>query len=185
MADTEDPTLIEYENLIEQLMQENETLKKRIYDLEKENSLIKGKISKIEEKPSEFKENSHAKETITPTPITSTPVIVKKEDKKTIKLFKKPKKADVLEPWDAPEPLKEPELEILSDLETPVPTISSSNKPIVEGYSRRQCPHCDNNRHMFIHEEIDKTNIILAYPRIYGKKYKCGVCGTQWKVASE
>ncbi len=38
---------------------------------------------------------------------------------------------------------------------------------------------------MFIHEEIDKTNIIMAYPRIYGKKYKCGVCGTQWKVASE
>ena len=171
MADTKDPTLIEYENLIEQLMQENETLKKRIYDLEKENSLIKGKISKIEEKPSEFKENSHAKETITPTPITSTPVIVEKEDKKTIKLFKKSKKAEVLEPLEALEPLKAPELEILSDLETPVPTISSSNKPIVEGYSRRQCPHCDNNRQMFIYEEIDKTNIILAYPRIYGKKY--------------
>lgn len=182
MADTKDPTLIEYENLIEQLMQENETLKKRIYDLEKENSLIKGKISKIEEKPSEFKENSHAKETITPIPITSTPVIVEKEDKKTIKLFKKSKKAEVLEPLEALEPLKAPELEILSDLETPVPTISSSNKPIVEGYSRRQCPHCDNNRQMFIYEEIDKTNIILAYPRIYGKKYKCGKCGGFWRL---
>jgi len=158
MADTKDPTLIEYENLIEQLMQENDDLKKRISELKEENDLLKHTDYL-------FKEPS--------------PSIVEKEAKKPVKWARKAKKKDKLE---TPEPFEEPELEILSDLETPVPTISSLNKPIVEGYSRRQCPHCDNNRHMFIHEEIDKKNIIMAYPRIYGKKYKCGVCGTNWKV---
>ena len=32
-----------------------------------------------------------------------------------------------------------------------------------------------------IHESIDKTNIILDYPRMYGKKYKCGLCGVMWR----
>ena len=41
MADTKDPTLIEYENLIEQLMQENDDLKKRISELKEENDLLK------------------------------------------------------------------------------------------------------------------------------------------------
>ena len=41
MAETKDPNLREYENLIEQLMQENETLKKRISELEEENDFLK------------------------------------------------------------------------------------------------------------------------------------------------
>lgn len=169
MTETRDPTLIEYENLIEQLMQENEDLKKQISELKEENSLLK-------HTDYSFKEPS--------------PSTIEKETNIPVKWSRKAKKKDKIEPLEliqeeileSPEHLEEPELEIFSDLETPIPTISSSNKPIVEGYSRRQCPHCDNNRHMFIHEEIDKTNIIMAYPRIYGKKYKCGVCGTNWKV---
>ena len=158
MTDTKDPTLIEYENLIEQLMQENDDLKKRISELKEENDLLKHTDYL-------FKEPS--------------PSTVEKEAKKPVKWTRKAKKKDKLE---SSEPFEEPELEVLSDLETPVPTISSSNKPIVKGYSRRQCPHCDNNRHMFIYEEIDKTNIILDYPRIYGKKYKCGKCGGFWRL---
>jgi hypothetical protein len=158
MAETKDTTLIEYENLIKQLMQENKALKKRVSELEEENVLLK-------HTDYSFKE---------PTPIT-----VEKEVKKPLKLIKNAKNKDNLE---SSESLEEQELELSSDLETPVPTISSSNKPIIEGYSRRQCPHCDNNRQMFIHEEIDKTSIIMAYPRIYGKKYKCGSCGGFWKV---
>ncbi|MFX0083700.1 MAG: hypothetical protein ACFE94_18270 [Candidatus Hodarchaeota archaeon] len=172
MGETKDPTLTEYENLIEQLMQENEALKKRVSELEEENDLLKH-IDYSFNEPS--------------------PPSIEKEAKKPMKLFKKIIKKDKpesLEPiqveiLESPEPLEEPELDVLSDLETPVPTISSSNKPIVESYSRRQCPHCDNNRHMFIYEEIDKTNIIMAYPRIYGKKYKCGKCGTYWVVKNE
>jgi len=172
MADTKDPTLIEYENLIEHLMEENETLKKQISELKEENNLLK-------HTDYSFKEPS--------------PSTVEKETNKTVKWSRKAKKKEKLESsepiqeeiLESPELLEEPELEILSDLETPVPTISSLNKPIVEGHSRRQCPHCDNNRHMFIHEEIDKKNIIMAYPRIYGKKYKCGKCGTNWVVKNE
>lgn len=46
---------------------------------------------------------------------------------------------------------------------------------------RRGCPGCGQNRTYMIHESEDKTNIILDYPRMYGKKYKCGSCGTSWR----
>ena len=46
---------------------------------------------------------------------------------------------------------------------------------------RRRCPKCGiEDKHM-IHESIDKSNIILDYPRVYGKKYKCGQCGIEWR----
>lgn len=46
---------------------------------------------------------------------------------------------------------------------------------------RRICPNCgEDNPHM-IHESTDKNNIIMDYPRVYGKKYKCGRCGTEWR----
>jgi hypothetical protein len=46
---------------------------------------------------------------------------------------------------------------------------------------RRVCPVCGNNTMFNIHEYIDKTNIICAYPRIYGKKYICDGCGCMWR----
>lgn len=46
---------------------------------------------------------------------------------------------------------------------------------------RRKCPKCDTEIKTMIHETIDKSNIILDYPRIYGKKYKCGQCGQEWR----
>ena len=27
----------------------------------------------------------------------------------------------------------------------------------------------------------DKSNVILDYPRLYGKKFRCGQCGVQWR----
>ncbi|MFX1281237.1 MAG: hypothetical protein ACFFA3_17935, partial [Promethearchaeota archaeon] len=76
-----------------------------------------------------------------------------------------------------------PEVGIPIEFESPTPSLSGMNKPIIEGYSRRQCPHCDNDRQMYIQEKIDKTNIIMQYPRIYGKKYVCGKCGGQWRIS--
>jgi hypothetical protein len=32
-----------------------------------------------------------------------------------------------------------------------------------------------------IHESTDKGNIISDYPRVYGKKYRCGKCGVEWR----
>jgi len=47
--------------------------------------------------------------------------------------------------------------------------------------ARRKCPSCgEENKHM-IHESIDKSVIIMDYPKVYGKRYKCGKCGTMWR----
>lgn len=46
---------------------------------------------------------------------------------------------------------------------------------------RRKCPKCNVEDKLMIHESIDKSNIILDYPRVYGKKYKCGQCGIEWR----
>ncbi|MFX0031806.1 MAG: hypothetical protein ACFE8E_08670 [Candidatus Hodarchaeota archaeon] len=46
---------------------------------------------------------------------------------------------------------------------------------------RRKCPICSNEEKNMIHESTDKTNIISDYPRVYGKKYRCGKCGTEWR----
>jgi hypothetical protein len=49
----------------------------------------------------------------------------------------------------------------------------------VEG--RRKCPECGTEDPHMIHESVDKSNIILDYPRVYGKKYLCGECGCNWR----
>ncbi|MFX0021594.1 MAG: hypothetical protein ACFE9S_04660 [Candidatus Hermodarchaeota archaeon] len=54
--------------------------------------------------------------------------------------------------------------------------------PIVEGMSRRECPICGNTNKALIYENLDRTHIISAYPRMYGKKYKCGECGREWRI---
>ncbi|TKJ21658.1 MAG: hypothetical protein CEE42_13685 [Promethearchaeota archaeon Loki_b31] len=46
---------------------------------------------------------------------------------------------------------------------------------------RRRCPKCNTENKMMIHETVDKSNIILDYPRVYGKKYRCGECGQEWR----
>ena len=71
--------------------------------------------------------------------------------------------------------------------------ISSSAAPGIPGQTddsimtvekmegRRKCPNCGNEDKMMIHESVDKSNIILDYPRMYGKKYRCGLCGCLWR----
>lgn len=46
---------------------------------------------------------------------------------------------------------------------------------------RRKCPECGTDDPHMIHETTDKSNIILDYPRVYGKKYSCGNCGIIWR----
>ncbi|MFW9819487.1 MAG: hypothetical protein ACFFE5_07740 [Candidatus Thorarchaeota archaeon] len=57
--------------------------------------------------------------------------------------------------------------------------------PIVEGMSRRECPICGNTNKTLIYENVDRNHIISAYPRLYGKKYKCGECGREWRIPLE
>jgi len=91
-----------------------------------------------------------------------------------------------------------PEVKVkIVDAETHEPEIkheiSSSAAPGIPGQEdasiltieksegRRRCPKCENEDKGMLHESIDKTNIILDYPRVYGKKYKCGKCGAVWR----
>ncbi|MFX1399229.1 MAG: hypothetical protein ACFFAS_19570 [Promethearchaeota archaeon] len=46
---------------------------------------------------------------------------------------------------------------------------------------RRICPNCGNSGEYKIHEQIDKTNMISLFPRIYGKLYTCDGCRMAWK----
>jgi hypothetical protein len=59
--------------------------------------------------------------------------------------------------------------------------VDESILSIEKGEGRRKCPKCGNDDKLMIHESIDKTNIVLDYPRVYGKKYRCGKCGTNWR----
>ncbi len=55
------------------------------------------------------------------------------------------------------------------------------SEKIIAETVRRRCPTCLNTNKKFIREFPDKSNIIMQYPRIYGKMYKCGLCTTTWK----
>jgi len=44
-----------------------------------------------------------------------------------------------------------------------------------------KCPNCGNPNPASIHEQVDKTRIIMEPPRMYGKKFICGECGMEWK----
>ena len=46
---------------------------------------------------------------------------------------------------------------------------------------RRRCPSCSEEKKNMIHESTDKNRIISDYPRVDGKKYRCGRCGQEWK----
>ncbi len=47
---------------------------------------------------------------------------------------------------------------------------------------RRQCPKCLNNDRNKIREVIDRDNIIMKNPNVYGFKFICGNCSTEWRT---
>ena len=78
------------------------------------------------------------------------------------------------------ETMKTENLSSVSSEDSPTPSMQDSKK-IIEETVRRKCPTCFNTNKKFIREFTDKSNIIMQYPRIYGKKFKCGICTTEWK----
>ena len=185
MTEIKEKSLAEYEKKIERLKYENQNLKLRIAKLEQENSLLQEKIAHVEkadmtlrEKPTEIE----AKTTIS--------VKSKKEVEKPTEIFKGVKKEVETIILDS----QFEEMEKERTVETPLKEIKEfffekappdfAKKPIVEGNSRRECPICGNTNKMQIHEIIDRTHIICDYPRMYGKKYKCGSCGREWRISS-
>ena len=146
------------EKTIERLKNDIADLRKRVKELQKENVSLRDKLSHSEE-------------------LATVPV----EEKKSLKLFKKQKKKQLSEKSVVS---KEMDLDMSSAFESPSVPLSTTHKSIMEGDSRRMCPSCDNNRRQFIYEETDKTHILMDYPRIYGKRYKCGKCGTLWRITT-
>lgn len=56
---------------------------------------------------------------------------------------------------------------------------------IQKGGGRLQCPRCGNNNKNMLREADDTSHKINDYPLIYGKKYKCGKCGSWFRRESE
>ena len=161
------PSLMEYEKIINVMMKENEALKKRVAELEELLKILP---------------DTQVKSVETPTPI------VKKEIKKPSKIFKKIKKKEVTTPIVEEIELLKPSIqEMGKSIDEPtiifdaVPPALTKHR-IIEGISRRECPGCGNTVKSFIQEVTDKTNIIMDYPRMYGKKIKCGKCGIEWRL---
>lgn len=154
MAELRGQNLLEHEKTIEKLKNENESLKKEKFKLETTIKSLKGKVSELE------RENTLLKG--------------------KVKKLETPEYLPEIE--KVSKPTQVGKIEIPLEFEPLAPRLSEAEKPIITGSSRRECPVCGNTRHMVIHELIDKTNVISYYPRVYGKKYKCGECGSLWKV---
>ena len=180
-----DPTLIEYENLIEELMKENETLKNKIIDLEEQNTLYKDIADSIEEvsaskdrkKPTKLFKKVKKKEEFKPSIGKAQASRPHDEQAKAFKAHVKKTKTSKVSKVSGKKVKKITEPQIF---ESP-PQLSTSE--IVEGTSRRQCPVCGNTQKGTIKEEADKTRLINDYPRMYAKKLKCGSCGTYWRIS--
>jgi hypothetical protein len=135
----------DYKKIIGDLMEENETLKRRIVELEEMNRILL----------------NSPQETIIETPKTRIEYDLKTPD------------------------LEKEVITSSSILSQDTLPLEMGKGPIVEGISRRKCPICGNTSKALIHEIIDRTHIISAYPRMYGKKYKCGQCGREWRIPVE
>ncbi len=160
------------EKLIEELKNQNSTLKKRISELELEITQLKGEVSDSKKEIRDIKQKDvKTKKALE--------IKSEKEAKKFSKLVKKIKKK---EETRLEEPLSDSPIEEVKQLFRNDQLPLLDKKPIIEGISRRECPVCGNTNKSQIYEIGDKTNIILDYPRIYGKKFKCGSCGVFWKL---
>ncbi|UCC20297.1 MAG: hypothetical protein JSV62_03145 [Promethearchaeota archaeon] len=70
---------------------------------------------------------------------------------------------------------------VLDIVEDNKPLNSYNNRVVIieDSIGRRKCPSCGDETS--IHEMTDKTIVLMDYPRIYGKKKYCGLCGFEWK----
>lgn len=160
MAEKHDFTPQEYEDLIKELMQENQALKKRITELENRDQVL------------EVQEELNKEEFVQ---------TIETEKIEPVILDEEPIKKEEIEP------AYEQKEEIISESTSSeyVAPLEMGKGKILLGSSRRECPKCGNHNKVLIRETIDRTHIICDYPRMYGKKYHCGECGVEWRVPLE
>ena len=186
-------TNFELENNIKSLNQRIEKLKAERF----QDTKLEAKISSLNQKINELeKENLYLKRIETERPKDMIiPDAISKEIKPPIQKVTPLKSPDL---YPSPPVVKE-EIKIKSVAMAPIKTLliesddfktyreesispsESENETKIEEPPERKkvCPKCGNKSK--IREMLDKTNIILAYPKMYGKKYRCGQCGTEWR----
>ena len=110
-------------------------------------------------------------------------------------LFEEKVEVKIEDPFKVENTFEEPlELKPKSDLITPsnnlgMDTVSEPEEKVLENEvlkeetvtRKKTCPNCGNTNKAQIREFDDKAKIIYTYPRIYGKMYRCGQCGTEWR----
>ncbi|WP_457556840.1 hypothetical protein [Candidatus Harpocratesius sp.] len=97
-----------------------------------------------------------------------------------------PKSEIKLEQKSEPKPKTEPTSDVKHERK-PDPTISlqTNEKVLIQKTDGRvTCPKCGNTNRNLIREVEDRSNIIMDYPVIYGKKWVCGKCGAEWRKSS-
>jgi len=161
MSQINEETREEFIKKIEKLENENKNLKMKISQLERKNSVLQETIDRLEKKDIEITTEIKKDE---PFIVTSTEI-----------------QEEIFEKTPKMEQVSEPKEISTAEFE-PIITVPKSAKEVIIGVSRRECPTCGNDKHATIQELIDKTHIISNYPKMYGKKYKCGECGQEWRI---
>lgn len=163
-------TIIKLENTVSEL-------RDKVKKLEDENLRLKGKELSIQEEMEPKIEASYEMES----PIEQNRILekikfsmpsLKIEEKTTTK----PKDFVLLKQEESYSNVKFEEETRLSsyNVEEEIYDVDSTER-------KKICPRCGNKNLSQIREIDDKTNIISAYYKIYGKKYRCGRCGTEWR----
>ncbi|MHA1689277.1 MAG: hypothetical protein ACTSUN_08080 [Promethearchaeota archaeon] len=195
----------------DELKRQIDSLREENAELKKENFLLKKRIEKMKvpsEKPEEIsrepikkeyeefiadsmqKEGAEVVEEITVKP---SEILAKQKAMGKVSEEIEPIKEESMEVAAPPKEMKEvsppaPPIEITPEIESKtIPPLKTSKEILVvsEMEGHRRCPKCGNTNRNKIHEELDKSHIIMAYPRMYGKKYRCGNCGCEWKIRQE
>jgi len=152
--------LTNYEKEIASLREQNADLKSKLpnaSNLEKINEMYKIKVDELEREIKILKKNQE---------IIQKEGVNLEDSKKNVFNFQKKVSETKNQTQDTHVKKSElPKIEILE----------------VSSEGRRKCPNCHNNNPASIHELVDKTKIVMDYPKVYGKKYKCGDCGMEWK----
>jgi Gelsolin repeat len=80
-----------------------------------------------------------------------------------------------------PEPKKEVKAESKPQSSASAPAGGGKSMLVQSGGGRLKCPKCGNVSRNMIREMPDRNHIIMDYPVMYGKKYVCGKCGSEWR----
>ena len=160
-------------NTIETLEKTISTLTKKLKDAEEEIKMLKEENNTLKEENRDLKTSGvNASELIKDNEMYKMKIaelereIFEAGKVKPEKVASAPEASDIA-PKKPSEIIKE---QVLGVSETETPT-----------GIRRKCSNCGNQNPASIHEQVDKSRIIMESPRMYGKKYKCGECGFEWK----